>query len=302
MTRAARTIDRTELAWAAGFFDGEGSTFARTERGRPGYRRLVVSVGQAGTDRRPHVLVRFRRAVALGRIGQRDSDGVYRLRASGSSAHALIALLWPHLGAIKRRQAAAALRHVSAPIEVRQPWRRRRSTARTEELAWAAGFMDAEGCFGLARAARRADGSRWYRIRVSASQHGALRRPPEVLGRLHDALGVGRIEIHGDHDDFRWVAQGETAVQDVLVAIGDQLGPVKRQQAARALAGYRRQRRYHGDREHCARGHAYDYRTEKSGRSRAVCLTCARLRDRAKRAEAGVPPRRFKDVTRRYTQ
>src|SRR5260221_10051361 len=91
-------LDPIELAWAAGFFDGEGSTFARSERARPGYRRFVMSVPQSGADRPPEVLVRFQRAVALGVIGPRDIDGIYRWRASGSDAHKATLLLWPNLG------------------------------------------------------------------------------------------------------------------------------------------------------------------------------------------------------------
>ncbi|MDP9320171.1 MAG: hypothetical protein M3P16_03625 [Chloroflexota bacterium] len=67
-----------ELAWAAGFFDGEGSTIARRDRARPGYRRLVLSVPQAGGNIPPEVLVRFRHAIlAMGSIGPRNDEGVY---------------------------------------------------------------------------------------------------------------------------------------------------------------------------------------------------------------------------------
>lgn len=301
VNRPARRMEPDELAWAAGFFDGEGSTFARTDRARPGYRRLVTSVPQAGADRPPEVLVRFQRAVAVGTIGPRDVDGVYCWRTSGSDAQATIALLWPYLGTVKRRQARSALRHAGA-VYARGIARMPRSRTRSGERAWAAGFIDAEGCFGLVRAAARADGTRWYRIRASASQRGVIGRVPEVLKRLRSAVTIGQIEPHGDPDDYKWVVQGEAGVRDVLSTVDPYLGTVKRQQAARALAGFLAQRRLHGDRYRCARGHAYDYRTRRNGRSRAVCLTCARLRDRAIRAAAGTPARHFKDVTRRYTQ
>src|SRR5712664_1220136 len=58
------------LAWAGGFFDGEGSTFARSETARPGYRQLSVVVPQAGGFVVPEVLTRFAEALpGLGRIG-----------------------------------------------------------------------------------------------------------------------------------------------------------------------------------------------------------------------------------------
>jgi len=46
-----------ELAWSAGFFDGEGSTFATGDR-------LHMSIGQ----RHPAVLERFVSAIGVGRV------------------------------------------------------------------------------------------------------------------------------------------------------------------------------------------------------------------------------------------
>ena len=40
-------IDPLELAWAAGFFDGEGTTMARSTSDRPGYRQLNLTVPQS---------------------------------------------------------------------------------------------------------------------------------------------------------------------------------------------------------------------------------------------------------------
>src|SRR6266542_809380 len=73
------------------------------------------------------------------------------------------------------------------------------------ERAWAAGFLDAEGCFGLAHSHARKRGPAWYRVRASVSQHGEVSRPPEALLRLQRILGVGKIERHGDPDDFKWL-------------------------------------------------------------------------------------------------
>ena len=57
-TPPALVLDRAELAWAAGFFDGEGSTIARTLTSRPGYYQLNVTVPQAGRDGIPPVLMK----------------------------------------------------------------------------------------------------------------------------------------------------------------------------------------------------------------------------------------------------
>lgn len=314
-----RELER--LAWAGGFFDGEGSTFARSESARPGYRRLNVVAPQLGGASIPEVLARFRIAMnEMGSIG-RPSSGLYQWRVLDyARSRAAVALLWPWIGAVKRKQAAAALAIVARQYEsgaIRgRPWRRRATLiavrvdkssldreARTRlDRAWAAGFLDAEGCFGLARAKDRVGGSRWYRVRASASQHGEVGQPAAVLERLRRVVGTGRIERHGEPDDFRWVAEGILELERVLEAVGPWLGTVKRGQAGVAMSAFTNQTRRKGDGVHCLRGHRYDRRVVLvSGRTRVHCNTCSRLRDRRTRAAQGILPRQFKNVARRYT-
>src|SRR5713226_1944931 len=106
-------IDHAQLAWAAGFFDGEGSTIAY--ECRPGYLRLVVSVPQFGGSTTPEVLFRFKHAMlGLGEIvPQNEGMCVWRSR-SGEEGQAAIALMWRQLGPVKRRQASAAIRRFHA--------------------------------------------------------------------------------------------------------------------------------------------------------------------------------------------
>lgn len=106
-----RSFNREELAWAAGFFDGEGCT-----RGPSGSSRLRLTISQAGDT---ELLERFRRAVGVGAI-----YGPYQYRhqrlskkpfcaltiASFETAQHAICCLWPWLGSIKRAQALTALR------------------------------------------------------------------------------------------------------------------------------------------------------------------------------------------------
>ena len=54
-------MERHELAWAAGFFDGEGWA-NRTVRG------VQARINQADPDGVPAVLVKFQRIVGVGRI------------------------------------------------------------------------------------------------------------------------------------------------------------------------------------------------------------------------------------------
>jgi hypothetical protein len=106
--------DREELAWAAGFFDGEGC-FSYTERARNG----VATIGQVDLA----ALERFQSAVGrLGKIYGPYDYTRYRGRVSKRAqwnfrAHrrehvlAIVAMLWFKLGPIKREQARAVLRH-----------------------------------------------------------------------------------------------------------------------------------------------------------------------------------------------
>jgi hypothetical protein len=308
-----------ELAWAAGFFDGEGTTIARTDSDRPGYHQLQITVPQCGRDGVPGVLLRFQRAVlGMGFIEPPDKRAVYRWRARGFvDAQATIALLWCFLGPVKRAQATTALRTVvgqyrtglyvtrgpRAP-EARTPHAPHPPPARVDgqelELAWAAGLFDAEGWFGLKRSRSRIAAPDWYRLRASVSQHGQIGHSPAVLVRFADAVGTGRIERHGEADDFKWVCERFSEIGSVVDALARWLSPAKRGQAHAAFDRFRQQVRVHGDNERCARGHLYDaYRMSTAG-MRHVCNACARRRDRAKRAARGIAPRQFKNVARRY--
>jgi hypothetical protein len=98
----------TERAWAAGFYDGEGSTHATTNGAS-----LQISIAQV--DARP--LRRFASAVgeenglirvvpARGPISRR---AVHVLRLYGDRAIGVLQVLWPFLSEQKRDQALTAL-------------------------------------------------------------------------------------------------------------------------------------------------------------------------------------------------
>ena len=78
------SIDPIALAWAAGFFDGEGSTFVWQRRDRCGYVRLGIAVPQSDHNGVPEVLVRFQAAMlGMGTIGTPNEDGTYLWRPNG---------------------------------------------------------------------------------------------------------------------------------------------------------------------------------------------------------------------------
>jgi hypothetical protein len=107
--------DTHELAWAAGFYDGEGclTSCERKDRDDPGFVRLKLSVKQV----RREPLERFKAAVlGLGRV-----SGPYNHSSVGGrpilvfEAHkfehiqAIVALLWKYLSEPKKEQAAKRL-------------------------------------------------------------------------------------------------------------------------------------------------------------------------------------------------
>ena len=307
-------VHRSEIAWAAGFFDGEGSTIARSFKTRPGYRQLAMSVPQAGDGSVPRVLMRFKHAMGgMGTISGPNGDGIYAWRVLGrDQVHAALRALWPFLGDVKRDQAATAIILVDAQYG-RGMYDRRsaRSVAPALEVdgrgcgapeleaAWAAGFLDAEGWFGLIHVAPRVNGPDWYRVRCSASQHGRVGSPPQVLLRLQALLG-GRIERHGDPDDHKWLVEGLPRVESVLKIVGPWLGQQKRDQAAGALLAFRSQTRLKGDATRCLRGHAYSRTAIKGGRVRKICDACERFYDeRARRGR--VATTRFGEPPLAYT-
>lgn len=113
----------TEVAWAAGFFDGEGTThiaeIRRTRNGRAygPYLQLFVSVDQADEA----TLERLTTALGLGRIYARPTRAdrlgtkpMFRWMTSDrESGQAVIAMLWPFLSVPKRVQAANCLRRIN---------------------------------------------------------------------------------------------------------------------------------------------------------------------------------------------
>lgn len=84
-----------ELAWAAGFFEGEGSVFPHSSK------TYDIGASLDQTDA-PELIERFLAAVGIGKTYGPYGSGSGRLRwrwgAWGKDAHAVIALLEPYLG------------------------------------------------------------------------------------------------------------------------------------------------------------------------------------------------------------
>jgi hypothetical protein len=109
-----------ELAWAGGFFDGEGSTCLDKHRTHADFFVPVLYVPQAAADGVAPELVRLQKAAGFGRIsGVRKAKPPwtpYRRWRVHTVEKVLKALhlLWPFIGEVKRAQARHAMQVVLA--------------------------------------------------------------------------------------------------------------------------------------------------------------------------------------------
>jgi hypothetical protein len=133
-------LDEHELAWAAGFFDGDGWA-ALVRFGRRGKRRPMAQINQGSSTGVPEVLVRFRDTVGVGRVaGPKIEEGrlplYWWVASSRGDVLKVGEVIGPWLSAQKRVQFSET---------VGLAFRREPISSR----AWAAGLFDAEGSTSL---------------------------------------------------------------------------------------------------------------------------------------------------------
>jgi hypothetical protein len=112
-----------ELAWAAGFFDGEGSTVHGIVN-----ERVTIGISIAQTDERP--LTRFKAAVGIGAVNgpyqpknpKHKPSFAYTVNTF-EHTQAVIAMLWRWLCEAKKEQATAALMLAGEYGRKRQAWK-----------------------------------------------------------------------------------------------------------------------------------------------------------------------------------
>lgn len=102
----------TEVAWAAGFLDGECCFHSREAKGKRHayYMTLTLSV----TQKEPELLYRLQSVLGCGVVnGPYTQEGRYThysFRVTGyDKVYAVAKLVWPYLGVHKKRQAKAAI-------------------------------------------------------------------------------------------------------------------------------------------------------------------------------------------------
>jgi hypothetical protein len=286
-------MDDHELAWAAGFFDGDGWAALTRQKGRRTGQPQARS-NQSSLDGVAQVLVRFREAVGVGRVGgpkiEEGREPLYWWVASSRGDVTRTGeLIGPWLSTQKRDQfnAAAGLCFDATPID---------------SFAWAAGLFDAEGSTSLSD--HRSHAGYKY-VEASITQRGRNGAAPEELARFRDLVGRGKV--YGPYEQkgasepiYRWRLQQIDEVRGLLHLLQPWLCSVKRRQAWTALAVIDRQAvlprgrpEWGSHKSHCVHGHEYATARVRPyvsrGRSAPVrenhrCLTCLRELARRKRA------------------
>lgn len=102
-----------------------------------------------------------------------------------------------------------------------------------DELAWAAGFFDGEGCFSVARQAQRSGGPKEYRYLRAAIYQKDIRPLQRFLRAISDeGKHIGLYQSRNVHQ-IQWQAANAERIYDLL---SPYLSEPKREQYAAAKA------------------------------------------------------------------
>jgi hypothetical protein len=288
-------LDEHEIAWAAGFFDGDGWAALVCDRG---HRRPMARVNQSDPIGVPAVLDRFRSIVGAGSIHgpKREAgleDAYHWSVSSRTDVERVGLMLAPWSCGEKRAQFEETLRGKKLPPR------------RTDFLLpWAGGFFDAEGSTSLSNHRSHAG---YKVIEVGATQSGRGSGRPEELVRFLSTVGVGRnygpyLQAGALQLVYRWRAYTAHDVRVALHMLLPWIGRVKRKQALEAFAVIDSQPElprgrvdWGSHKTHCIHGHEYALARVRGYVSRGVgiqrrvnkqCLVCSREQARAKRDAA----------------
>jgi hypothetical protein len=222
----------TEIAWAAGVYDGEGSASSYLPKQRRS-RVRQMAVYQGGDAMPPPLLFRFRAAVGdVGLIHGPSRGSLYQWH---SKRHVVVdavsQLLWPWIGEVKRAQLRQAASEVgrSVPTAAPEPW------SAMEQAAWAAGFCDGEGSVLI-------EGDpRWPAVTMSIPQASAS-GVPETLERFRDIVGAGTISgprmvpsPWSKLPQYRWQLKRFAEIERVVALLYPYADIVKREQMIAGL-------------------------------------------------------------------
>lgn len=126
----------------------------------------------------------------------------------------------------------------------------RQGTTFREDIAWAAGLFEGEGCITICGKSSTYGGG---------GQLALTMTDEDIVQRFRDVVGVGQIypTDRGRHKrQYRWVASNFENVQAVIAMLWPWLGPRRSNRAVEVLA-YVRARTHNKNKSHCKRGHEF---------------------------------------------
>lgn len=154
-----------DVAWAAGLFDAEGSTYRTNDK----YGYIKIEVSQSD----PETLQELIDITGIGTISgaqykKTNKKPLWRMAVrKQDEVYSFLTMLWPYLGEVKRQQAIkAGFPEIVCPIQ--------------ENLSWAGGFFSGDGCFWV-------DKSRPRVVLVAEQTH------PAVIQRFAKEAEIGRV-------------------------------------------------------------------------------------------------------------
>ena len=284
-------MDEHELAWAAGFFDGDGWASQVRQAGRR-TGQPMARINQAGMSGVPQVLIRFRDAVGVGRVGgpktEKGRQDLYWWVASSRGDVTRVGqLIGPWLSSQKRAQfrTAVDLQFEGDP---------------RSSLAWAAGLFDAEGSVMLTDHRSHVG----FKVIAAEITQGGDSKGSEELLRFQTMTHLGYtngpyVQAGANKPIYRWRSRRADEIRLLMHVLFPWLGSVKRAQAISALALVglqpalpRGRADWGSHKTHCVHGHEYATARVRAYVSRGVgvqrrdskqCLVCARDQARAKR-------------------
>jgi hypothetical protein len=224
-----RGVNTTELAWAAGVYDGEGSASTYLPKHRKS-RVRQIAVYQSGDAVPPPLLFRFRAAV--GDVGLIHGPARGSLYQWHSKRHfvvdAVSELLWPWIGEVKRAQ----LRKAAAEVDRSVPAGRPTVWSEGDSAAWAAGFFDGEGTVGLV-------GPRGLAMSIAQASEVGI---PETLEHFRAVVGAGTItgprmvpSPWSKLPQYRWQLTRFAEIECVIAMLYPYADVVKRERMTRRL-------------------------------------------------------------------
>jgi hypothetical protein len=163
-----------------------------------------------------------------------------------------------------------------------------------EQLAWAAGLFEGEGCFGT------------YRRKAQRIVLASLAMTDgDVVRRFVAIVGVG--EVHGPRQRregeqplYEWAVKAAPDVLKVIELLSPWLGVRRAAKALEVAAVAATIGPHNGLRTHCRRGHLYEgenlvMETRKDGGPARRCKACRNEQGRERaRKRLGIPPERWR--------